>query len=885
MHELLKTKLFIPRPRSNLVSRPRLTQRLNAGLDGRLTLIAAPAGFGKTTLLSEWIPQSPRCVTWLSLDEGDNDPARFWAYLIASVQQIHPDLGQSGLVLLQSPQSLPITVIITSLINDIAESPDSFCTVLDDYHFIDTQSIHEGMAYLIDNIPANYHLVLTTRVNPPLPLARLRARDQLSELRARDMRFRADECLTFLKEMMDLNLSAEEVAALETRTEGWIAGLQLAAFSMQGAEDVDGFIQAFTSSRRYIVEYLLEEVLNQRPQGTLEFLLQTSILDRLSGPLCDAVTCRSGGQAMLEKLEQANLFITPLDEEDIWYRYHHLFAEILQARLQQNSPEMPAELHLRASTWYEQNGFLDQAVNHILESGDWPQAINLIERVGLVAIKGGEFYKYKSWMDSIPTSEITHHPRLYVDFAWTTALDGDLDAAENMLTAIEPEVQDDPDLRVDWLSAKVWAARGRGEEAQAIDLALEALAQPVSGNLVSRYILLISLSLAYWHEGMITEAASAAEEALHFAESDGNWHVWALLLARIALAKATCGDLLGAEKVYLHALNKPPDAPDFAGGGLVQQNLAALYYEWNELEKALSYAKQGLEYSQITGYGEVWVNSLRQLAYIYQAMGDAEQANQSLDQAERVFHTHNLPQIFFSFLAASRFQVALYQGDLEGASNWIDQIQGGYGGSFHYPKISLEPAKLALAQGKKAWAGEYLSQTYGQASQKGVRYAQIEIRMLQALAASDEEKSLEYLSEALVLAEPEGYVRTFFDEGEPMRQLLLEYKSIYERKPVNQIDQESHRLLAYADRLLFAFPQSIPFGRTESESGLDPLTERELEVLHLIEEGLSNQEIADEMVVAISTVKSHINSLYGKLGTHRRTQAINIAREQGLLSD
>ena len=378
MIELLSTKLFIPRPRKNLVSRPRLVERLNAGLDGKLTLIAAPAGFGKSTLLSEWIPQSPRCVTWLSLDDGDNDSTRFWTYFIASIQQLRSDLGEGALALLQSPQAPPITSILTTLINDISVFPDVFAIIIDDYHLIDSQAIHEALTFLIDHLPGNMHLIITTRVDPPLPLARLRAHNKLTEIRANDLRFTADEIESFLTRELGIDLTTEEVTVLETRTEGWIAGLQIAALSMQAHEDIPGFIRAFSGSHRHILGYLADEVINQRPKGTLNFLLQTSILDRLNGSLCNAITGESDGQEILESLEQANLFITPLDDENRWYRYHHLFAEVLQGRLHQAQPQQVPELHRRASEWFEEKGLGTESIEYALRGRDWPRAIWLI---------------------------------------------------------------------------------------------------------------------------------------------------------------------------------------------------------------------------------------------------------------------------------------------------------------------------------------------------------------------------------------------------------------------------------------------------------------------------------------------------------------------------
>jgi LuxR family maltose regulon positive regulatory protein len=390
MIELLRTKLFIPRPRKNLVARSRLIERLNAGLDKKLSLIAAPAGFGKTTLLSEWIPQSPNCVTWLSLDKDDNDPVKFWAYFIKSLQGLQAELGAGAYSLLHSPQVPPITSILTSLINDIAAFPNTFSMVLDDYHVIEFHAIHEDLTFLIEHQPTNMHLAITTRMDPSLPLARLRARNRLDELRANDLRFTANESAVFLNDVMGLSLSAEEIIALETRTEGWIAGLQIAALSMQGQDDVSGFIQAFSGSHRHILGYLADEVINQQSEGTLKFLLQTSFLDRLCGPLCEAVTGASGGQETLQGLDRANLFIIPLDDEGIWYRYHHLFGEVLRNRLTASSKKgetNTAELHRRASSWFEEAGLIDDAIHHALAVPDIERAAGLVERYSMIMMQ------------------------------------------------------------------------------------------------------------------------------------------------------------------------------------------------------------------------------------------------------------------------------------------------------------------------------------------------------------------------------------------------------------------------------------------------------------------------------------------------------------------
>lgn len=440
---LLTTKLYIPSLRPELVSRPRLLTRLNEGLarQAGVTLISAPAGFGKTTMLSAWIPHSQRCVVWVSLDEGDNDPTRFWVYFIGAIQKLQSNLGENALLLLQSPQPPPLELILTTLLNELAPFPDSFALVLDDYHVVENPAIHAATLFLLDHLLPQMHLIITTRVDPPLPLSRLRARGQLTELRAADLRFTSAEVATFLNEVRGLNLSAETVVALETRTEGWIAGLQLAALSMQGRDNINGFVEAFTGSHRFILDYLTDEVLQQRPKGTGDFLLQTSILDRLCGSLCDAVTGQRDGQMTLERLEQANLFIVALDDERKWYRYHHLFAEVLRQGLQRSlSAEVVADLHCRASTWYEQEGLVDEAVHHALVGYDFEQAARLIEGVHSTKWQTGEIKTLQGWLAALPVAAWRTHPRLWLVQAWAAMTLGEFSEADEKLREAEAAV-------------------------------------------------------------------------------------------------------------------------------------------------------------------------------------------------------------------------------------------------------------------------------------------------------------------------------------------------------------------------------------------------------------------------------------------------------------
>ncbi|MDQ3317343.1 MAG: AAA family ATPase, partial [Actinomycetota bacterium] len=406
---ILATKLYVPPPRPKGVLRPRLIERLNEGLDRRLTLLSAPAGFGKTTLVGEWLSSCPQPSAWLSLDEGDNDPTRFLAYLVAALQTVAADIGEGVLGALQSPQPPPTESILTALLNEIATAPDDFVLVLDDYHVIDAKPVDDALAFLIEHLPPRVHLVIATREDPNLPLARLRGRGQLGELRAADLRFNPSEAAEFLEGVMGLSLSAEDIAALEDRTEGWIAGLQLAALSMRGREDVAGFIRAFAGDNRYVVDYLVEEVLQRQPERVRSFLLQTSILERLSGPLCDAVTGQEGSNALLEALERGNLFVVPLDDRRHWFRYHHLFADVLRARLMEEQPDRLTTLHRRASEWYERNGSPTDAIRHALAAEDFERAAGLVELAALEMLGSSQETLYR-WLMALPDEVVRARP-------------------------------------------------------------------------------------------------------------------------------------------------------------------------------------------------------------------------------------------------------------------------------------------------------------------------------------------------------------------------------------------------------------------------------------------------------------------------------------------
>src|SRR5918998_2391608 len=444
---ILATKLYIPPRRPNVVLRSRLLDRLNAGLHRKLTLVSAPAGFGKTTLASAWAATYVRPVAWLSLDEGDSDPARFLTYLVAALQTIAPAIGAGLLGVLQSPQPPPAESLLTALLNEIATIPDDVVLVLDDYHVVDARPVDDALTFLLEHLPPQLHLVITTREDPQLPLARFRVRGQMTELRAADLRFTAAEAAEFLNRVMGLDLAAADIAALDERTEGWIAGLQLAALSMQGHQDVPGFIRAFAGDNRYIVDYLVEEVLERQPAGVRSFLLQTAILDRLHGSLCDAITGQVDGKLRLEVLERGNFFVVPLDDQRHWYRYHHLFAEVLSAHLRTEQPEQIASLHRRASVWYEQHGSAVDAIHHALTAEDFARAADLLELAVPAMSSGRQETTVLGWLKSLPDELIRCRPVLSAVYAHVLLDSGEVEGVDNRLWDAEQWLETTADMR------------------------------------------------------------------------------------------------------------------------------------------------------------------------------------------------------------------------------------------------------------------------------------------------------------------------------------------------------------------------------------------------------------------------------------------------------
>jgi LuxR family maltose regulon positive regulatory protein len=872
---LMATKLHVPPMRPESVSRPRLIERLDAGLGGKLTLVSAPAGFGKTTLVTEWLNSAERSVAWVSLDENDNDPTRFLTYLVAALQRIDHNIGQTVEAMLLTPQPPPAESILTVLINDIAGTAHAFALVLDDYHLISALPIHQQLTFLLDHQPPQMHLVIASREDPPLPLSRWRARGQMVEIRQADLSFTVEETTDFLLRVMQLELSSSDVAALHRRTEGWIAGLQMAALSMQGREDVHEVVHSFSGSHRYILDYLIDEVFQGQSADVRDFLLRTSILDRFTAPLCDAVAERDDSKEVLLVLEQANLFIVPLDESRQWHRYHRLFAELLRHRLRTVAPEdHVASLHKRASQWYEAHGFPSEAVHHALRARDWERAATLIAEASDALMKRGEMVTVLRWFRALPEDVVRSRPQVCCEYSWPLILTGQLDAAESYLARAEEAAQEDPVLLGQVLSAQAHIARARGDDRRTIELSQRVLPLLPQEAFSQRSIVAVNLGIAHWSSGHLTEAEEALIEADQAAQQSGNHYARLTALGFLGVIQAARGRLHQAAELFQQGIRLGEQSPPIA---LAHNELSALLYEWNDLEAAADHLQRGIELGQRSGNVEIQIGGYRTLARLKQAQGDASAALDALQEAHQLAHDRGVPPLMRARNAACHVQIALAQGDLGTAMHWAEQVTEDADASPFYPRVGLTPARLLLAQNEEADAAEELAGWYETAIRSGWQFGVVEVRVLQALAAPTPTAALVFLADALALAQPEGHIRAFVDKGEPMAVLLREAAS-------------QGIAPHYVAQLLAAFeaepqerrrPRKAP--APPAQPLIEPLSPRELEVLRLVAEGLSNREIADRLVISVGTVKTHVHNILGKLDVRGRTQAAARARELDLI--
>lgn len=923
---LIKLKYCAPPLRPGMIARPRLIARLNQGVHGALTLISAPAGYGKTTLLSVWVQglraeKAPdtRAVCWLSLDAGDNDPIRFLTYLTAALASTLPELGAEAHSLLQSDPSLPPTTPLSVLINELQDFSQPVILVLDDYQHISSATIHEGMIFLLEHLPENLHVVIATRSDPPLPLARLRGRNRLNELRAKDLRFTSDEAAAFLNQTFGLELTPEQVSALENRTEGWIAGLQMAAISMQGRQDTAQFIEVFSGSHRFIMDYLAEEVINRQPEEIQSFLLCTSILGRLSDPLCKAVlegepaganaTARDYRPGILQQLERTNLFVLPLDEDRTWYRYHHLFADLLRVRLKQTWPELIPALHGRAAAWFEEQGWVEEAIAHAQAARDWDRASRLIARNAWNYLDNGQMATVLNWIDGLPQDVIYRHATLCTLVAEVYAQAGRMDQIDPLLDRAEAiaghvaitEEENEPVPALDLTRKEVTAIcslaaslRGLkaicyGDPARAVALTEQALAEFPEMEAGELAVLFWVQGRAHRSLGKLEQAIALLTRATEYAlQTKRNFHdIW----TDLGVATWQVGKLPQAIDIFTGSIRRAADRGVQNQGNLARDEafLSLIYIEQNRLDLAFDYASRAIAHTQWWPSHHIIALAQTSIAQILLARGDIGGCLPAIQKADRERKNHLMTPFVHSMIDVTWARLRLLEGDW----GWLDQWSGealsalsarqDAGGRIDealemklimLARIWLEKTKIDRNTDRYGECSDLLSRLENSAGAAGRANALVEILYLKASAyhlQNNISAAVSCLEQCLALAEPGGYVRIFLNTGEPARELL----SAYLRRT-----SALHR--SYIQEVLEHFDGSLPGGDPQAGYPL-AITGREMEVLRLLAQGCSNRQIAETLFLAEGTVKYHVHHLLQKLKVQSRTQALARAKDLGLI--
>lgn len=883
---LLGTKLYAPAAREDLVSRPHLLERLGSGLGAKLTLVSAPAGFGKTSLISAWRMVSPGKETplaWVSLDSQDNDPLRLWRYIVAALQTLQPQMSQAALLALSSPQPPPVEAILLEVLNSLAAFERHLVLILDDYHLIDNPAVHQSMSFFLEHLPPNTHLFVLGRSDPPLPLTRLRARAEMVEIRAEDLRFAHHEAATFLSRSFGLELSAAHLEALLERTEGWIASLRLAGLSLQGRKDIGSFIEAFAGSHRFIVDYLVEEVLERQAPEVRDFLLRTSILEYLCGPLCDAVTGHKDGQAMLEALERANLFMVMLDDERRWYRYHHLFADFLKTRLNQFYSTEVSELYNRAAGWLEHNGLGDAAIQQLLKAKDWDGAMRLIEVHADAKIVSTETLLLIDWLEALPQDRLRSNPLLCIKYAGVLAATSHLAQSQHWLEVAEGLTQGQPAWQGELLAIKAFVAGTQGNLTQAIQLSQLALEQLTPTQTVARFIALVSLVRANMAIGDPGATLSTMNQTRRFTQQSG----FAGLSLRVTVFQGRQEYLLGQLQRASATFRQSLEVLVRTGGlylaemGLVYTGLGEIAYQQNHMDEARAHLQEGLNRAQR------WVNE-EYRAWASHILSGILWLEQDIDGARKVLQeaalsaeqAHN--PLATALVGMAQAALALAEGDLETAQRWAQQSGITPDDSFPFLREPLYRllARLLIAQDQTQEALGLIERLRLVAEKMGRVVHLMENLVLECLAhlkLGNATKARSILLRALNLGEPEGFVRVFADEGQVMASLLMGILEAQQRGEIPVGQKVSPKYI----QTLLAAAQEMPGAKVPQQS--EGLGERELRVLRLIAEGLSNKEIARRLELAPSTVKWYVNELFGKLEVKSRTQAIAKAHSLHLI--
>jgi LuxR family maltose regulon positive regulatory protein len=863
------------------------------GFERKLTLISAPAGFGKTTLLVDWVHTHKIPVAWFSVDKSDNDPLHFLTYVILGLQTLEAGTGKAALTMLQSPQPPPIESVLINLINDVIRLPADIALVLDDYHLIDAKPIHDVIAFLLENLPEQIHMIIATRSDPPLPLARVRSHNQMTELRAAELSFTADETANLFNESLNLRLSTEDIHLLETRTEGWIAGLQLAALSLHGRKDPSNFLKTFKGDNRYIADYLTEEVLNRQPEPLSNFLLQTSILGRLSGSLCDAVTGQDHSRQMLNTLEKTNLFVIPLDDERCWYRYHQLFADLLEQRLRRKQGEMVPELHRRASQWLAENGFKNEAVDHAFVAQDYAQAAQLIEEIAEIDWDRARESRLLQWVRKLPDEQIDNNPKLCIFYArelfksgYPDDAEAKLQAAEQMLESTQISDVNKGEMQGRIAVIRAYVSARTGDASRIVHFANQALKLLPQRDLMWRSVAATTLGFGYGWAGAgdCVKAQQAFSEAMNISKAAGNiyYHIFAgSCLGSVMLMRGKFKEALDiCQRLLRLAIENGIEQTGIVGS--LYGNLGMILCESNELDEGIRLIKKGIELSE-QGRDPVIMAScqislLRGLIYRTDFAG----AFKLMEKINEYAGDFRLPPWITNTASAFNVYMWIASGNLNKAAQWAKEkglsVDNKLTNLREFEYLAL--AHILIAQKQLDDADQLLQRLIENAKAGDRVYMMIEMRLWRALifkAKQDTAAALGELKLALSLAEPGGFIMIFVSKGKPVAELLEKILAVKKRD--HDITTAGFSL-SYAQKIMSAFRAATP---PKIEGLMDPISERELEVLYLIAAGLSNREIADKLFISLNTVKTHTKNINSKLNVNSRTKAITRAKELGLL--
>ena len=877
---MLITKLHIPRTSFDLVARPALTGSLNNGLTGKLTLVTAPAGFGKTTLVTEWLsnglPSGHReRIGWLSLDSGDNSAAQFWNYVIAALQTIDDSLGRVSQTVLQSTAAPPVRAMLTSLINEIATLPDPLILCLDDYHEINIPAIHVGIEFLIENLPATMHLVIITREDPPITLSRLRVRGLLTEIRADDLRFSKDESTTFFNDLLSLALSQEDIDSLTARTEGWIAGLQLAAISLQNADDPSAFVEAFAGSHRFLTDYLVDEVLSRQTPEVQKFLRRTSILERFCAGLCDRLVEDVDSRDILRQIDQANLFLVPLDNKQEWFRYHHLFAEFLQLQLYDRDPEIVPELYGRAADWFEQEELSRDALHYALIAEDYTRAADLIEAMAPDILTNENHELVIRWVEQLPEELVKQRPYLCVYLGWAWSIVGQmseanrwLDMAESLCEQLEPDCAEG--IKGQIAAHRTYVALMHGKPVPAREYAERALELLPPEAALLRGWTITCLGQSDLNKGQLAEAKDAFREAIAIAKQIGSLSLGMFSYGSLGEVFYEEGRLFDALDVYNGLIQFAEDLTgqqDVPLTGYVQVEIGVIWREQNDFDGAVEKIRRGVDLCREWHQGEGLIVGLLELTETHRLRGEYEEAESALAEIRQV--ASSMSPWALRLVDGFSARLALSRGEIEAADRWTERsglLDGDEEIGFEQISEVLPLTRLLIAKGETDRALAIMAPLIERERGYGRNRRLIDLLVLKIVALDSMGESgevLDVLGEAVEITGPAKQVRPFIEYGA----ILTPY--------LEKLPQSAHR-----DRLLEAFGAKV---ESADRSGGETLNDREVSILRLMSAGRSNREIGDEMYLSVNTIRWYASQIYLKLGAKNRGEAVAIAREAGII--